>query len=305
MRIGLWIEDAARRLNEIAVDAKAAQEHGISRLWFSQRDGWDSLSLITALAPQTPQIRYGVGVVPIYPRHPLALAAQALSVQAATDNRLTLGIGSSHPVIIEGQYGLSMEQPAKYMREYVEALAPLLAGQPVDRAGDRLTARGQLAIDGALAPELLIAALGPRMLQIAGELTDGTITSWAGPEVIADYIRPTLDKASAGKEIVACVCVAVTNQPEAAHQWIQDHYGMAGTLPAYRAILDRGAAAGPADTAVLGDEAEVERQLQRFADAGATEFMFAPVGTAEEIARTVEFAYSLGSTVTQSDAAGR
>jgi F420-dependent oxidoreductase-like protein len=298
MRIGLWIEDAARRLSEIATDAKAAQEHGISRIWFSQRDGWDSLSLITALAPLVPDIRLGVGVVPIYPRHPLALAAQALSVQAATGNRLTLGIGSSHPVIVEGQYGLSMDQPAKYMRSYVEVLAPLLAGQPVDHDG-LLTARGKVAIDGAEAPELLIAALGPRMLQIAGELTNGTITSWAGPEVIADYVRPTLDKALPGKEIVACVCVAVTGDPTAAHQWIKDHYGLAGSLPAYRAILDRGAAAGPEDTAVLGDEAEVSRQIQRFADAGATEFMIAPVGTAEDQARTIAFAHSLASTVTR------
>jgi alkanesulfonate monooxygenase SsuD/methylene tetrahydromethanopterin reductase-like flavin-dependent oxidoreductase (luciferase family) len=165
------------RLGEIAADAQAAQEHGISRIWFSQRDGWDSLSFITALAPLVPEIRLGVGAVPIYPRHPLALAAQALSVQAATDNRLTLDIGSSHPVIVEGQYGL------------------------------------------------------------------------------------------------------------------------AGSLPAYRVILDRGAAAGPEDTAVLGDEAEVSRQIQRFADAGATEFMIAPVGTAEDQARTIAFAHSLASTV--------
>ncbi|NEA34877.1 TIGR03564 family F420-dependent LLM class oxidoreductase [Streptomyces sp. SID13031] len=298
MRIGLWIEDAARRLDEIAADARAAQDHGISRIWFSQRDGWDSLSLITALAPLVPRIRFGVGVVPIYPRHPLALAAQALSVQAATGNRLTLGIGSSHPVIVEGQYGLSMDQPAKYLRSYVEILAPLLAGEPVDVEGAKLTAKGRVAIDGALAPELLVAALGPRMLQIAGELTAGTITSWAGPEVIADYIRPTLDKAAPGKEIIACVCVAVTSEPAAAHQWIRDHYGMAGSLPAYRAILDRGSAAGPEDTAVLGDEAEVLRQLQRFADAGATEFMIAPVGTAEDQARTIAFAHSLTATFT-------
>ena len=295
MRIGLWIEDAARRIDEIAADALAAQKHSISRIWFSQRTGWDSLTLITALAPRVPEIRFGVGVVPIYPRHPLALAAQALSVQAATDNRLTLGIGSSHPVIVEGQYGLAMDQPAKYMQEYVEALVPLLGSEPVDYEGEKLTARGQVAIDGTRAPELLIGALGPQMLRIAGEFTDGTITSWAGPEAIADYIRPTLDKAGSSKQVVACVCVAVTDQPESARQWIKDHYGMAGSLPAYRAILDRGAAAGPEDTAVLGDETEVARQLQRFADAGATEFMFAPVGTPEDITRTTTFAHTLAA----------
>ncbi|GAB2604731.1 TIGR03564 family F420-dependent LLM class oxidoreductase [Kribbella endophytica] len=294
MRIGLWIEDDARTIDEIATDARAAEASGINRIWFSQRTGWDPLTLITALAPAAPRIRHAVGVVPIYPRHPLALAAQALSVQAATGNRLTLGIGSSHPVIVEGQYGISMRQPAKYMREYVEVLAPLLRGEPVEHRGDQLTAAGQVGIKGVRSPELILAALGPKMLEIAGELTDGTVTSWAGPEVIGDYVRPTIDKAAAGREtqVIACVCVAVTDDPDGARGWIKQHYGLAGSLPAYRAILDRGAAAGPEDTAVVGDEDEVARQLQRFADAGATEFMIAPVGTADEQARTIAFAHS-------------
>jgi F420-dependent oxidoreductase-like protein len=258
--------------------------------------------LITATAPYAREVEFGVGVVPIYPRHPLALAAQALSVQAATGNRLTLGIGSSHPVIVENQYGLSMNRPAKYMREYVKALAPLLRGEPVEYRGERVTAVGQVSIEGVRSPELILAALGPRMLEIAGELTDGTVTSWAGPEVIGDYIRPAIDKAAGSRptpQIIACTCVAVTDDADAARRWIKETYGKAGSLPAYRAILDRGAAAGPEDTAVLGDEEEVARQLQRFADAGTTEFMIAPVGTPEQQARTIAFAHSLATTASQ------
>jgi F420-dependent oxidoreductase-like protein len=296
MRIGLWIEDSARRIDEIGTDAAKAQDNGISRIWFSQRSGWDPLTLITATAPYAKEVGFGVGVVPIYPRHPLALAAQALSVQAATGNRLTLGIGSSHPVIVENQYGLSMSRPAKYMREYVEALAPLLRGEPVEYRGERMTAVGQIAIDGVQPPSLILAALGPRMLEIAGSLTDGTITSWAGADVIGDYIRPTIDKAAGSRpspQVIACTCVAITNDADAARQWIRETYGLAGSLPAYRAILDRGAAAGPEDTAVIGTEEEVARQLQRFADAGTTEFMIAPVGTPTQQARTITFAHSL------------
>src|SRR5882757_3798010 len=275
MRIGLFIEDAGRRIDDIAADARAAERAGVDRLWLSQRPGWDALTLITAVGPLAPRIEFAVGVVPVYPRHPLALAAQALSVQAATDNRLTLGIGSSHPQIIEGQYGLSIQQPAKYMRDYVETLAPLLRGEAVDRRGERITAVGQVAIEGASAPELILAALGPRMLQIAGEFTDGTITSWAGDDVIADYIRPAIDKAASGRptpQVIACVCVAVTSDPEGARKWVQDRYGLASSMPAYRAIMDRGGIAGVEDTVVAGDEEEVARRLQRFADAGATEF---------------------------------
>ncbi|GAB3826169.1 TIGR03564 family F420-dependent LLM class oxidoreductase [Kribbella italica] len=298
MRIGLWIQDEARTIEEIAIDARAAEDSGVSRIWCSQRTGWDALTLIAALGPHASRIQYAVGVVPVYPRHPLALAAQALSVQAATGNRLTLGIGSSHPVIVEGQYGLSMKQPAKYMREYVETLAPLVRGEPVDHHGDLLTAAGQVSVAGAVPPELILAALGPRMLAIAGELADGTVTSWAGPEVIGDYVRPTIDKAAGSRpsaQVIACVCVAVTDDPDGARGWIKEHYGVAGSLPAYRAILDRGAANGPEDTAVVGDEDEVARQLRRFAEAGTTEFMVAPVGTAQERARTIAFTHAVAA----------
>ncbi|TDO50700.1 F420-dependent oxidoreductase-like protein [Kribbella sp. VKM Ac-2527] len=299
MRIGLWIEDEERRIDEIAAAGRTAADSGISRIWFSQRTGWDSLTLIAALGPLVPKVKLAVGVVPVYPRHPIALAAQALSVQAATGNRLTLGIGSSHQVMMEGQYGLSMDQPAKYMREYVSALTPLLHGESVAYQGEKLTAVGQLSVPDAAAPEVIVAALGPRMLRIAGELTDGTVTTWATPEVIADYIRPTIDRAALGRphpQVIACSCVAVTDDADGARQWIADHYGPAAGLPAYRAIMDRGAAAGPADTAVIGDEDEVARQLQRFADAGTTEFMFAPVGGPDVQARTIALALDLART---------
>jgi F420-dependent oxidoreductase-like protein len=297
MRIGLWIDEEGQTIDEIGAAAKAAEDAGIDRIWFSQRLGWDALTLITGVAPYTSTIGYAVGVVPVYPRHPLALAAQALSVQVLTGNRLTLGVGSSHPHMVEGMLGLPMDRPAAYMREYVEALGPLLAGEPTDYVGERLTARGQIGIAGAETPELILAALGPRMLKTAGELTAGTTTSWAGPEVIENFIRPTIDRAAtaAGRpepQVIAGVCVAVTDDPDATRQWIQDRFGAAGDMPAYRAVLDRGGKAGPADTAVLGDEETVAKELQRFADAGTTEFLVCPVGTDAERARTIQFAHN-------------
>ena len=295
MRIGLWIDEEGRPVDEIGAAAKAAEDAGIDRIWFSQRLGWDALTLIAGVAPYTSSIGYAVGVVPVYPRHPLALAAQALSVQVLTGNRLTLGVGSSHPHMVEGMLGLSMDRPAAYVREYVEALGPLLAGEPSDYAGERLTARGQLDIAGAEAPELILAALGPRMLKTAGELTAGTTTSWAGPEVIEDLIRPTIDRAAAAAgrpvpQVVAGVCVAVTDDPDGTRQWIRERFGAAGDMPAYRAVLDRGGKAGPEDTAVLGDEETVAKELKRFADAGTTEFLVCPVGTDSEVERTTRFA---------------
>ncbi|WP_350279270.1 TIGR03564 family F420-dependent LLM class oxidoreductase [Kribbella sp. HUAS MG21] len=295
MRIGLWIEEEGRSIDELGAAAKAAEDAGVDRIWFSQRNGWDALTLIAGVAPYTSTIGYAVGVVPVYPRHPLALAAQALSVQALIGNRLTLGVGSSHPHVVEGMLGLSMDRPAAYMREYIEALGPLLAGDATDYAGERLTARGQLSIAGAETPELVLAALGPRMLAIAGELTAGTTTSWAGPEVIEQFIRPTMDRAAAAAgrprpQVVAGNCVALTDDPDGTRSWIRSRFGAAGDMPAYRAVLDRGGKAGPEETAVLGDEKAVAEELRRFADAGTTEFLFCPVGTEVEQQRTIRFA---------------
>jgi F420-dependent oxidoreductase-like protein len=295
MRIGLWIDEEGKTIDEIGAAAKAAEDNGIDRVWFSQRLGWDALTLIAGVAPYTSTIGYAVGVVPVYPRHPLALAAQALSVQALTGNRLTLGVGASHPHMVEGMLGLPMDRPAAYVREYVEALGPLLAGEPTDYVGERLTARGRLEIAGAEAPELILAALGPRMLKTAGELTAGTTTSWAGPDVIESFIRPTIDAAAtaAGRpqpQVIAGVCVAVTDDPDATRNWIGSHYGAAGDMPSYRAVLDRGGKAGPEETAVLGDEATVAKELQRYAEAGTTEFLVCPVGTDAEVERTIRFA---------------
>ncbi|MGW6278829.1 TIGR03564 family F420-dependent LLM class oxidoreductase [Kribbella sp. NPDC055071] len=292
MRIGLWIDEEGRRIDEVGADAKTAEEAGVDRIWFSQRLGWDALTLIAGVAPYTSTIGFAVGVVPVYPRHPLALAAQALSVQVLSGNRLTLGIGASHPHMVEGMLGLPMDRPAAYMREYVEALGPLLAGDATNFQGERITARGQIEIPGAETPELILAALGPQMLKIAGELTAGTTTSWTGPEVIENYIRPTIDKAAAGRpqpQVIAGACVALTDDPDGTREWIRQRFGAAGDMPSYRAVLDRGGKAGPEDTAVLGDESAVAREVQRYADAGATEFLFCPVGTAEEQARTIKF----------------
>ncbi|MEU4193196.1 LLM class flavin-dependent oxidoreductase [Kribbella sp. NPDC026611] len=288
MRIGLWIDEEGHRIDEVGAAAKAAEDAGIDRIWFSQRLGWDALTLVAGVAPYTSTIRFAAGAVPVYPRHPRALAAQALSVQAISNNRLALVLGAGVPPVIEALHGLSMERPADYMREYVEALTPLLAGESANYQGDRITARGSIDIATAEPPELLLAALGPHMLRLAAESTAGTVTTWVRPDLIESYIRPRIGP---GREIIATVCAALTQDADTTRRWIKERFGAAGDMPAYRKVMDRGGVAGPEDTAVLGDEETVTRELERFAAAGVTEFVFCPVGSPEEQRRTVEFAY--------------
>jgi F420-dependent oxidoreductase-like protein len=292
--VGLWIEgQLGAPVEEVVRQVGAAADAGYVRAWIGEVGSWDPLTLLAVVGRQVHQIEVGTAIVRTYPRHPLALAAQALTVQAATGNRLTLGVGPSHAPVIEREYGQSFAAPGRNTREYLTALTPLLRGESVAYHGESWTAVGGIGVAGTQAPPVLVSALGPVMLRVAGELADGTITAWAGPPTIDEVIRPALDRAAAGAgrrspAVVASVCVCVTADPERARQRVNDTFGRAGELPSYRAVLDREGLAGPGDTVVAGDEAAVEGGLRRFADAGATEILVIPVGTAEEKTRTVQ-----------------
>ncbi|MEQ7005203.1 TIGR03564 family F420-dependent LLM class oxidoreductase [Actinopolymorpha sp. B17G11] len=298
MRVGLWIEgQLGAPVEEVVRQVSAAAEAGYARAWIGEVGSWDPLTLLAVVGRHVREIEVGTAIVRTYPRHPLALAAQALTVQAATGNRLVLGLGPSHAPIIENEYGQSFAAPGRNMREYLSALTPLLRGESVAYHGESWTAVGGIGVAGADAPPVLVSALGPVMLRVAGELADGTITAWAGPPTIGDMVRPALERAAAGAgrrspAVVASVCVCVTADPDGARRWVNETFGRAGELPSYRAVLDREGLAGPGGAVVAGDETAVERGLRRFADAGATEILVIPVGTAQEKTRTVQ---TLGS----------
>jgi F420-dependent oxidoreductase-like protein len=300
VRVGLWIEgQLGATIEEVVRQVDAAGDAGYARAWVGEVGSWDPLTLLAAVGRHAPGIEVGTAIVRTYPRHPLALAAQALTVQAATGNRLTLGVGSSHAPVITQEYGLSFAAPARNMREYLSVLTPLLRGESVDYRGESWTAVGRIGTAGAQAPQVLVSALGPVMLQVTGELADGTITAWAGPKTIGDVVRPALDAAAAAAGrpdpvVVAQVCVCVTGDPDRARRWVDERFGRAADLPSYRAVLEREGLPGPGATVLAGDEATVERGLGRFADAGASEVQVVPVGTAEAKGRTIEALGRLG-----------
>jgi F420-dependent oxidoreductase-like protein len=209
-----------------------------------------------------------------------------------------LGIGLSHQVVIEGMYGMSFEKPARHMREYLSILMPLLNGENVTIEGKTLTFRGAISCADASAPPVLLAALAPRMLELAGSIADGTVTWMTGPATIESYIVPTISAAAekAGKRapaIATSLPICVTNDPDGARARAAKDFEVYGFLPSYRAMLDREGAAGPADVAIVGDEATVAKGVQGLADAGATDFAAAEFGTREERAATRELLKSL------------
>ncbi|WP_261553602.1 TIGR03564 family F420-dependent LLM class oxidoreductase [Frankia tisae] len=299
MKIGLYLGDGSGPstvVNELLTAAGA----GLDSVFLSQLPSWDALTLVAIGAAAVPGIELGTAVVPTYPRHPLTLAAQALTVQAVATAGFTLGIGPSHQQYIEGSLGYRYDHPARHIREYLTVLRPLLHGEAVDVHGETVTAVGRLDLPVAVAPSVLVSALGPVMLRTAGELADGTVTVWTGPRTVGDHIVPTITRAAAGAgrpapRVVIGVGVCVTTDPDRVRAEVAAQLGFAADFPAYRAVLDREGWSEVHETVVAGTEEVVERALRRYADVGATEVLVNLLGDPRERARTLEVVAALRS----------
>jgi F420-dependent oxidoreductase-like protein len=287
MEIGIMVGGSG--LTAVIEAARDAADAGLRRVWLPQVFGVEALTAIAVAGREIPEVEFGTAVVPTYPRHPLVLAGQALTTSAAVGaGRLHLGIGLSHQLVIEGMLGLTFEKPAVHMREYLTALRPALDGQPVAVTGETLRAQtlmGPLAVDDATRPiPVLVAALGPALLRVAGELADGTLTWMASPEVVGKRIAPSITAAAeaAGRprpRVGVGLPVAVTDDVEGALERAAASYAIYGTLPSYKNLLDEGGLDGPAGVVIAGDEDEVAGRIRALADVGATEFMASPVGS--------------------------
>jgi F420-dependent oxidoreductase-like protein len=248
---------------------------------------------LAVVGRETTGVELGTSVVPTYPRHPVALAAQALTVHAATGSRLVLGIGLSHRMTVERTYGLSYERPARHMQEYLDALVPLLHDHAVEVDGETISAHARLTMPDVTAPTLLLAALQPRMLALAGGVADGTITWCTGPRTLEQQIVPRLraaadDAGRAEPRVVVALPTIVTDDEAHGRAAAGEQLAGYGDLPVYRAVLDAEGAEGPADVSVVGDEAEVTAQLQQLWAVGATDFVAIPTGTPDDRRRTLD-----------------
>jgi 5,10-methylenetetrahydromethanopterin reductase len=298
MRIGIFGGEPSG-IDQAVSDAKAAAEQGFNGYWVSQIFGFDNLTVLAIVGREVPGIELGTGVVPTYPRHPMMLAQQALTVNVATGGRLALGIGLSHQIVIENMFGLSFDKPLRHMREYLSILVPLIQTGSVAFTGETMSAHSTIDVPGATPLPVLVAALGPKMLELAGTVADGTVTWMTGANTLGTYTVPTITKAAtaAGRpapRIGAAMPVCVTSDVDGAKARAATIYAMYGMLPSYRAMLDREGAAGPEDLAIVGDEAVVRAEIARLEDAGVTDFVAAEFGAGdEEKTRTRELLRSL------------
>ncbi len=280
MRIGIFGGEAASTgtVDDLVEAARQTEADGFDAFWLPQIFGHDAVTALAIIGREIPRIEVGTAVVPTYPRHPVMLAGQALTAQGASRGRFTLGIGLSHQMVIESMFGLSFDKPVRHMREYLAILLPLIAEGSVSYSGQTLSANAAVSVAGATPCPVLIAALGPKMLELAGTQTDGTITWMTGPSTLTEHTVPTITKAAASADrgeprIVAALPVAVTDDPDAARARAAKVFEIYGMLPSYRAMLDREGASGPADVALVGDEATVRSGVDRVRQAGVTDFV--------------------------------
>jgi len=300
MRIGIFAGHTANGPIESAVDeARGAADAGFATFWLPQVFGMDALTALAVVGREVPVIELGTAVVPTFPRHPVVLAQQALTIQSITHGRLALGIGLSHQLVIEGMFGLSFESPLRHMREYLDVLLPLLRDGNVSFAGETITGRAAIDVrDVPAPPPVLLAALGPKMLELAGSVADGTVTWMTGPATLTSHVTPTITQAAqrAGRpapRVGVGLPVCVTDDVGAARERAAKLFEIYGTLPSYRAMLDREGAEGPADVAIVGDEAVVRAQVEELESSGATDFVANVFGSGPERERTRAFLQSL------------
>jgi len=279
-------------VSRLVAHAKTASDDGMAGWWLAQTGLVDALTVLALAGAQTGDMELGTAVNATFPIHPTALAGKALTAQAAVGGRLTLGLGVNHAPIVDHTWGMKFEKPIRHMRDYLSCLQPLLETGVADYAGDDYTARFEGVRPTDRTPGLMLAAMGPQMLKVAGSRTDGTLLWMTGEKAIATQIAPELNEAAAaaGRPTPRVICslpIAVTDDEGGMRDFVGQILAGYGDLPSYRAMMDIDGNAGPGDAMICGDESSVRQQLDALKAAGATEFAAAEIGgSSEDFART-------------------
>jgi F420-dependent oxidoreductase-like protein len=287
MRIGLMVgsegeRSRAERLSGLVEDATSAEQSGFAAVWVPQIPGYlDALTAVAVMGQSTSRIELGTSVVPVQSRHPVVMAQQALTTQVACQGRFTLGLGPSHHWLVEEQLGLPYDRPDHLMRQYLEVLNSAFAGPgPVDVENDMYRVHSPMDVADPMPMPVMLAALAPVMLRIAGEQTSGTILWMADERAVSEHVRPRITKAAAAAgrpapRIVAGVPVTLCrpDEVEAVRRFTSRFLGHAEASPNYLRLLEHGDATDVGDVMAAGDESAVADRLQRFGQAGVTDLM--------------------------------
>ena len=279
MRLGEMVGGHTSRLRvgDYIEIAKDLETRGFDTMWIPHVFGHDGITLSALVGHETERIELATAVVPTYPRHPVAIAQQSLTAAAASRGRFTLGIGLSHPPVIERMHGLSYARRASHMAEYMSVVGPLLRGEAVSFEGQEYRVQMSVEVEDAYPVPVILAALGPRMLELAGRETAGTLLWMVGFRAIEEYVVPTITKAAnaAGNSdirIAAGMHIVLTEKPDAANAHMEETLQQYKLMPSYAANIEREGSLTPADFSIIGDEKALDAGLDRLRDIGVTDF---------------------------------
>jgi F420-dependent oxidoreductase-like protein len=286
---------AINRVDDVVAQASRAYDLGVRQVWLSQNNDHDAIALAAVVGAAVPGLGVGTSVVPINPRHPLIIASLAQTAQAASHGNFSLGLGLGGHEPERQAFGTSWPNTITRLREHLTVLRSIFDTGAVDFSGDEITAQPgwPVRVAGGTPVPVHVAAMGPKALQVTGELADGTMPYLAGPRTISEFIEPAIAKsaASAGRRkprIIAQVPAIVSHDIDAAKNFAAEQLRFFDTVPSYQKVLAREGVAGAADLAAVGSAESVIRQLQSYLDAGATDVVLSGlawtgVAVAEEL----------------------
>ncbi|MBT5138502.1 MAG: TIGR03564 family F420-dependent LLM class oxidoreductase [Acidimicrobiaceae bacterium] len=284
--------DSPTTVDAALANADRARAAGLHRYWNPQIAVTDPMVVLGIVAREIPDIGLGTSVVAMQSTFAKNLAIQSRTINQASGGRFTLGLGTSHQPAMELRHGLKWDRPYTHMVQYLDSLLPLLSDQEVSSAGEFVTTHAEIDVPGPT-PEVMLAALGPKMLKLAADRTAGTITWMTGPKTIASHIRPCIGEA----HIAAGVPVWVTDDPVGAREKAAVNLAIYGQLPSYRAMLDREGMAGPGEMVLAGDLDTIRAGLEEYRDAGVDEVALNVLGSGDAVEGAWELVESMGGSL--------
>ncbi|OBK74985.1 TIGR03564 family F420-dependent LLM class oxidoreductase [Mycobacterium sp. 1274761.0] len=278
--------------DDLTSQARRAYELGVRQVWLPQRFDYDAIGAAGLVAAAVPGLGVGTFVVPINPRHPLIVASQAQTAQAASHGNFSLGLGLGAHAPEQQAFGKAWPNTIARLREHLTVLRSIFDTGTVDFHGDEFTANPEWPVNvlGGTPVPVYVAAMGPKALQVTGELADGTLPYLAGPHTIAEFIEPTITRAAADAsrprpKIIAAVPALVTDDVDAGRAVAAEALSFYETVPSYQKVIAREGVETVVDIAAVGSSDTVAAHLKRYLDAGATDVVLSAVDQSQPAGR--------------------
>ena len=276
--------DADNAVDDYVSQARRAHDLGVPHVWVAQQFDHDAITLAGLIGAAVPGLGVGTAVVPFNPRHPLTVASQAQTVQAATHGNFSLGLGLGAHEPERVSYGQSWPGTVDRLREHLTVLRSVFDTGAVDFHGEHYTAAPNwpVRLAGGTPVPVYVAAMGPKALRVAGELADGTLPYLAGPRTLEEFIVPAITEAAAdagrpAPRIIAFVPAQVTDDVEAARTAAAEQLAFYATIPSYQKVIAREGITDLTDLTAIGNPDAVRRVVQRYRDAGATDIVLSAI----------------------------